>query len=154
MDKIYLAQHMFEQRRYDDCIAECTALLAANGLDQAAWFLKLRALTERDLLDDTDLEPEGVAELLLDENALTGAQAARPGTSLQRPLTTAQNLRPMTGLQRPSTAFARPGTTLVVNNPFLLWQITISNSGLCCTFSMLFDAIRVRLGNDLSNVVG
>lgn len=36
---------------------------------QAVWYLKCRALTLQDALDDTELEEEGVAELLLDDNA-------------------------------------------------------------------------------------
>ncbi|KMS94104.1 hypothetical protein BVRB_024760, partial [Beta vulgaris subsp. vulgaris] len=110
IDEIYLAQHLFEQRRFQECMDRCGKLLQANSLDQAAWFLKLRAITERDLIDDSDLEPEGIAEMLLDENALAG-DSARPGTSLQRPLTAAQGLRPMTGMQRLNTGFARPTTT-------------------------------------------
>lgn len=42
---------------------------------QAVWFLKTRALTEKMWVDDTELEEEGVAEVLLDDNAM--AQAPR-----------------------------------------------------------------------------
>ena len=37
---------------------------------QAVWFLKCRALTLRDWIDDTEMEEEGVGDLLLDENAV------------------------------------------------------------------------------------
>lgn len=42
---------------------------------QAVWYLKTRALTEKNWVDDTEMEEEGVAELLLDDNAT--AQAPR-----------------------------------------------------------------------------
>lgn len=110
LDLIFRAQLLFEQRHFQKCIDLCGQLLQTNSLDQAAWFLKLRAITERDFVDDSDLEPEGIAEILLDENSLA-TESARPGTSLQRPLTTTQGLRPMTGMLRLNTGFARPTTT-------------------------------------------
>eukprot|EP00735_Rhodelphis_limneticus_P006543 TRINITY_DN18959_c0_g1::TRINITY_DN18959_c0_g1_i1::g.21714::m.21714 TRINITY_DN18959_c0_g1::TRINITY_DN18959_c0_g1_i1::g.21714 ORF type:complete len:529 (+),score=65.76,sp/Q8VD72/TTC8_MOUSE/54.63/0.0,TPR_11/PF13414.1/72,TPR_11/PF13414.1/0.12,TPR_11/PF13414.1/0.00022,TPR_11/PF13414.1/0.012,TPR_11/PF13414.1/3.2e-07,TPR_11/PF13414.1/1.5e-09,TPR_11/PF13414.1/5e-05,TPR_11/PF13414.1/7.4,TPR_2/PF07719.12/1.4e+02,TPR_2/PF07719.12/5.4e+02,TPR_2/PF07719.12/4.4,TPR_2/PF07719.12/0.56,TPR_2/PF07719.12/0.87,TPR_ len=72
-------------------------------------------MTEQVWIDDTEMEEEGIAEVLLDDNAT--AQAPRPGTSLQRPLTSSQGtgssqgVRPMTGSGRPLTGFARPGTS-------------------------------------------
>eukprot|EP01006_Ploeotia_vitrea_P022084 TRINITY_DN54499_c0_g1_i1.p1 TRINITY_DN54499_c0_g1~~TRINITY_DN54499_c0_g1_i1.p1 ORF type:complete len:486 (-),score=258.48 TRINITY_DN54499_c0_g1_i1:42-1499(-) len=88
--------------------------------DTGAWFLKARAMTLKDFVDDTaDLEEEGVAELLMDDNAIS--KMPRPGTSMQRPLTQTkdagpsvasmrQSFRPMSGAGRPLTGFARPGT--------------------------------------------
>ena len=38
-------------------------------LVQAAWFLKTRALTEAIRIDETELEEEGLAEVMLDDNA-------------------------------------------------------------------------------------
>lgn len=52
---------------------------------QAVWYLKCRALTLKNWIDDTEIEEEGVAEMLMDDNAI--AQCPRPGTSLARPMT-------------------------------------------------------------------
>jgi tetratricopeptide repeat protein 8 len=52
---------------------------------QAVWYLKCRALTLKNWIDDTEIEEEGVAEVLMDDNAI--AQCPRPGTSLARPMT-------------------------------------------------------------------
>jgi hypothetical protein len=54
---------------------------------QGAWYLKARALSLKNWIDDTEIEEEGIAELLLDDNAV--ASVARPGTSLARPHTNA-----------------------------------------------------------------
>ncbi|KAK3248663.1 hypothetical protein CYMTET_41875, partial [Cymbomonas tetramitiformis] len=56
---------------------------------------------------------QGVAEVLLDDNAIS--QMPRPGTSLSRPLTQSAGqpnagVRPVTSSGRPLTGFARPGT--------------------------------------------
>ena len=40
---------------------------------QAVWFLKCRALTAKNWIDDTEMEEEGVAEMLLDDNAMASA---------------------------------------------------------------------------------
>jgi hypothetical protein len=57
-------------------------------LSQAVWYLKCRALTLKNWIDDTEIEEEGIADALLDEHQT--AQVARPGTSLARPMTGAQ----------------------------------------------------------------
>jgi len=44
-------------------------------LIQAAWSLKTRALTEMVYVDEIDMDEEGIAEMMLDENAI--AQVAR-----------------------------------------------------------------------------
>lgn len=44
-------------------------------LIQAAWSLKTRALTEMVYVDEIDMDQEGIAEMILDENAV--AQVAR-----------------------------------------------------------------------------
>lgn len=44
-------------------------------LIQAAWNLKTRALTEMVYVDEIDMDQEGIAEIILDENAI--AQVAR-----------------------------------------------------------------------------
>lgn len=42
---------------------------------QAAWSLKTRALTEMVYVDEIDVDQEGIAEMMLDENSI--AQVAR-----------------------------------------------------------------------------
>jgi len=116
MDFVWLAQSKLRRRKYDECIELCSDLLNKNPYDQAVWYLKCRALTLKNWIDDTELEEEGLAEELLDDNAI--AQMPRPGTSLSRPLTSAQNagmpnqgVRPMSSSGRPLTGFSRPGTS-------------------------------------------
>lgn len=83
LDPLFHATAKFRRRDFDACIAICDTLLAQNAYDQAVWFLKCRALTEKAYIDDTDMEEEGVGEVLLDDNAT--AQAPRPGTQRLRP---------------------------------------------------------------------
>eukprot|EP01083_Nonionella_stella_P197502 726073_1 len=116
IDPIFMVQRNLRLRKYDDCIEMCDKLLQTNPLDQAAWYLKVRALIGKDYIDDTELEEEGIADILMNEDAV--AKAPRPGTSLKRPMTGSggtnapnQGMRPMTGLNRPITGFARPGTS-------------------------------------------
>ena len=52
---------------------------------QAAWSLKTRALTEQVYVDEVENDEEGIAEMLMDDNAI--ANVARPGTSLKKPPT-------------------------------------------------------------------
>lgn len=54
-------------------------------LFQAAWSLKTRALTEQVYVDEVENDEEGIAEMLMDDNAI--ANVARPGTSLKKPPT-------------------------------------------------------------------
>jgi len=76
--------------------------------------LKLRALTKKQWIDDLEMDDEGAADILMDENAV--ASKPRPGTSLTRPLTKAEGggpsqiVRPMSVSGRPMSGFARPGT--------------------------------------------
>eukprot|EP00966_Prymnesium_polylepis_P215880 4998100-Prymnesium_polylepis.1 len=87
---------------------------------QAVWYLKCRALTMLHWVDDTDFEEEGVADMLLDENAT--AALPRPGTSLARPQTSSvmgapgQGMRPMSASGRPLSGYARPGTGSAPNS--------------------------------------
>ncbi len=71
------------RRRFDASIATCDTVLSKNPYDLAVWYMKCRALTNKLWLDDTEMEAEGVADILLDDNALQ--KNARPGTSLNRP---------------------------------------------------------------------
>ena len=112
VDPLFMAMHRLRQRRYEDCSDICTGLLRQNQYDQAVWYLKCRALTLSTYIDDTELEEEGAADLLMDENAM--AQAPRPGTSLSRPSESSSGIsasvRPVSSSGRPQTGFARPGT--------------------------------------------
>jgi len=75
------------------------------------WYIKTRALTADQYLDEAELEEEGVAELLLDDNAVNSMP--RPGTSLSNPKTgggTNQAVRPVSSSGRPMSGFSRPAT--------------------------------------------
>eukprot|EP00744_Colponema_vietnamica_P015647 GILI01021941.1.p1 GENE.GILI01021941.1~~GILI01021941.1.p1 ORF type:complete len:520 (-),score=157.53 GILI01021941.1:66-1583(-) len=131
MDPFLLALSRFRRRKFDDTVDICTHILDQNPYDQAVWFLKCRALTEKNFIDDLDVEEEGVADLLLDENAVHNT--ARPGTSLARPLTGGtssggpnQLVRPMTQSGRPVTGFARPGTSRPGTNGSLSVEAAMS----------------------------
>lgn len=50
---------------------------------QAAWTLKTRALTGQVYVDEVDVDEEGIAEMVMDDNTI--AQVSRPGTSLKQP---------------------------------------------------------------------
>ena len=114
LDPVWMAQRHFWRREFDECIAMCSELLAQNPYDQAVWYLKCRALTLQVWVDDTEFDEEGVADMLLDENAV--AALPRPGTSLSRPMTQAgvgvpgQGMRPVSASGRPLSGYARPGT--------------------------------------------
>ena len=112
-DRVFYAASKLRRREYADCVAICSEILERNPYDQAVWYLKCQALTAQAWIDDTEMEDEGAADMLLDQNAM--AEAPRPGTSLARPLGTAagapsMSVRPMTGSGRPVTGYARPGT--------------------------------------------
>eukprot|EP00192_Tetraselmis_astigmatica_P021235 CAMPEP_0117672890 /NCGR_PEP_ID=MMETSP0804-20121206/14166_1 /TAXON_ID=1074897 /ORGANISM="Tetraselmis astigmatica, Strain CCMP880" /LENGTH=278 /DNA_ID=CAMNT_0005481563 /DNA_START=185 /DNA_END=1021 /DNA_ORIENTATION=+ len=114
LNPAWLAQSRLRRRKHDECIDLCTELLEKNAYDQAAWYLKVRALTLKNWIDDTEMEEEGVAEILLDDDAV--ASVARPGTSLARPLSSSsggpsQAVRPMSSSGRPLTGMQRPGTS-------------------------------------------
>jgi tetratricopeptide repeat protein 8 len=116
VDPVWLAQSKLRRRKYDECIDICTRILDENPLDKAVWFLKCRALTLRDWIDDADMEEEGIGDLILDDNAT--ADAPRPGTSLKSAASGRgggsgpdQSVRPMSSSGRPLTGFARPSTS-------------------------------------------
>ena len=56
LDPLFHATAKFRRRDFDGCIALCDSLLAQNAYDQAVWFLKCRALTEKAYIDDMDME--------------------------------------------------------------------------------------------------
>merc|ERR1719486_569463 len=109
MDPLWLAQSKLRRRRFDDCIAICTDILVKNPYDKAAWFIKTRAITENDFIDDCEMEEETLGDLMVNEEAM--ASLPRPGTSLNAPSTAsgrpasglAMGMRPMSGLNRPIT---------------------------------------------------
>ena len=81
------------------------------------WTIKAAALSQQAYVDDTELEEEGIAEILLDDNAMQ--KTPRPGTSLRQGTASAASaagsdisasVRPMTGGGRPLSGFVRPGT--------------------------------------------
>jgi len=85
-------------------------MLDRNSMDQAAWLLKCRALTKQSWVDDLEIEEEGIADILMDDNAMQAAP--RPGTSFARPLTSgganggiSQGVRPVSSSGRPMTGF-------------------------------------------------
>ena len=47
--------------------------------------MKTRALTEQVYVDEVDVDEEGIAEMMMDDNSI--AQVARPGTSFKKPET-------------------------------------------------------------------
>lgn len=64
----------------------------------------MRCLTQQVYIDDLEADEEGIAELLMDENAV--AQVARPGTSLKTGIDTSKanlSIRPVTQSGRPIT---------------------------------------------------
>ncbi|KAJ7404709.1 Tetratricopeptide repeat protein 8 [Willisornis vidua] len=146
LEPLFQAWSYFRRRKFRECADLCSQLLerppGEQGLDseytpfQAAWSLKTRALTEMVYVDEIDMDQEGIAEMILDENAI--AQVARPGTSLKLPgtsqgggpspavrynclnslsINTSQHkdimlniFRPVTQSGRPITGFVRPST--------------------------------------------
>ena len=120
----------YRRRQYDKCSAACTELLQIQPRDQAAVFFKCRSLSARNWTDDTELEDEGLADLMLDDNAVDSMPryeecalpkllvltSHRPGTSVMRPATAAtvnaadQCVRPVSTFGRPLTGFAKPGS--------------------------------------------
>ncbi len=65
MDQFFLATSRYNRQKYDSCIELCDKLLEKNSQDQAAWFLKCRALTKKMYIDDLEIEEEGVADMLM-----------------------------------------------------------------------------------------
>lgn len=81
MDLLYQALSQYRRRQYDKCVDICTAILDKQPLDQAAWCLKIKALTQRVYVDDLESEDTfGTGEESFDENVV--ATAPRVGTSM------------------------------------------------------------------------
>lgn len=115
VDHAILALSRYRRRRYDQAIESCDILLNKNYKDQAIWYIKTKSLIAKNWIDDTEMEDEGIAEILLDEVGI--ANAPRPGTSFKRPVTgdntrrlASRGMRPTTREGRPLTGFLRPGS--------------------------------------------
>ncbi|XP_066260935.1 tetratricopeptide repeat protein 8 isoform X2 [Euwallacea similis] len=112
MDPMYLALSLFRRRCYDKCIDVCSSILDKQPLDQAAWCLKMRALTQRVYVDDLESEETAIQDDFLDGNVV--ATAPRPGTSLRTSGTAAPTkslgARPRTSTGRPISGVMRAGT--------------------------------------------
>ena len=115
LDPVFYALSRFRRRKFQDCVSICTNLLNENPRDLAVWSIKTRALSALNYIDDTEMEEEGIGDLLLDDNAT--AAAPRPGTSFTRPVSTGSgtgpdaSVRPVSSSGRPMTGFARPGSS-------------------------------------------
>lgn len=73
----------------------------------------MRCLTEQVYIDDLEADEEGIAEMMMEDNAI--AQVARPGTSLktasmEKNQSVNQSVRPVTQSGRLLTGVVRPGT--------------------------------------------
>ena len=127
MDPVFYAMNRLRRGAHAEATTICSSLLEQNPRDVAVFFLKTRALAAASYVDDTEMEEEGVGDLLMDDNAM--AAAPRPGTSLARPAAdrggagggvdaairpVSSSGRPMTGFARPGSAAARPGTGAAV----------------------------------------
>uniref|UniRef100_A0A8C5WMZ3 Uncharacterized protein n=1 Tax=Laticauda laticaudata TaxID=8630 RepID=A0A8C5WMZ3_LATLA len=75
MDPLLHALSYFRRRKFQLCSDLCSQVLEKEPGDQAAWCLKMRALTEMVYVDEIEVDQEGIAEMMLDENAI--AQVAR-----------------------------------------------------------------------------
>lgn len=80
MDSMYLALSLYRRRRYDKCIDICTSILDKQPLDQAAWCLKMKAMTQRVYVDDLESEELPESDILEDNSIAT---APRLGTSMK-----------------------------------------------------------------------
>lgn len=70
MDNLWLAMSKLRRGKLTECISLCDEILERNPNDQAAWYVKCKAVTKQNYIDDIELDEEGVAEMLLDENAI------------------------------------------------------------------------------------
>uniref|UniRef100_A0A914KLS8 Tetratricopeptide repeat protein 8 n=2 Tax=Meloidogyne TaxID=189290 RepID=A0A914KLS8_MELIC len=116
LDPLCLALFYFRINRIEDAHKECTRLLEKNSLDQAAWSLKLSCFAEEVYVDELENEEAGLADTFMDLGTAV-ATAARPGTSLFRPLTGTAGgpspaVRPRTASGRPLSGMQRPESRL------------------------------------------
>lgn len=70
MDPLWMAMSKLRRGKIDEAIALCDQMLSQNPKDQAAWLVKCKAVIKQNYIDDIELDEEGVAEMLMDENAV------------------------------------------------------------------------------------
>ena len=83
VNSFWYAMCKFRERNFEECANVCSTILDNTPNDQAVWLLKCRALTMASYLDESEIEDEGIGDILLDENATSNVP--RPGTSIQAP---------------------------------------------------------------------
>jgi tetratricopeptide repeat protein 8 len=115
------------------------------------WWIKCRALTNKNWIDEGELPEEGLGEMLLDDNST--AQVARPGTSFTRPESSAAGgpspaVRPTSTGGRPLSGFARPGSGLTRSGTGMSLEraMTSSRLGTAMTRPVTTSGRFVRLG--------
>lgn len=125
MDPFYTAVSLYRKRNLIQCAQVCTDILQENGQHQAAWILKVRALTQRVAYDDTEVL-ESLAEATSAENRWT--KTAPNGTSTVTSVKTAKRDKSTTSDNRPPTQ-SRPLSGVVrLNHCGLGGSHDISNS--------------------------
>ena len=109
LDPLYLASYYFRTHQLDACIASCDVCLDQNARDEAAWYLKCRAITRSCHISDLDIDDDAFEDTLLEENP-TNTMSSRAGTSLRntRESTQSKTRRAVTGEM---VGYERPGTT-------------------------------------------
>ena len=131
---MYLSLSRLRRRKFDGAIEVATELLSRNALDQQVWWIKCRALTNKNWIDDAELPEEGLGEMLLDDNST--AQIARPGTSFTRPESSStggpsQAVRPTSTGGRPLSGFARPGSGLSRGGTGMSLERAMTSRSIC-----------------------
>ena len=75
-----MALLLSRRRQFRECIDLCSKLLESNPNDQMMLYVKCNALLQSSwvVVDDTDLEEEGVVDLLLDLNRVAAMPRLHP----------------------------------------------------------------------------
>lgn len=102
----------YRRREYSMSSMFCTEMLKLKSDDQAAIFYRCRSLSALNWSDGSELEMEGLADLMLDDNTIS--TMPRPGTSLVRPTAHKicggldHNMWPSSDQGCPSSGFTKP----------------------------------------------
>lgn len=140
MDPFYTAMSLYRKRNFIQCAQVCSDILRDDGQHQAAWALKVRALTQRVAYDDTDVL-ESLAESTSIENQLT--KTAPPGTST---VIKTSRRDAVTGTNRPPTQ-SRPLSGVVrLNHSGLGGSHDVNNSQLTAKSRVQTSRLLSRLG--------
>ena len=111
-DLMFKALLKYRLKDYSKCQALCDQILQKNPQDLAAWSLKALLLSQMVYVDESEVEENGIAEVLLDETSMS--KVSRPGTSLNTASGSGSNIskgiRPTTQSGRPVSGFVRPGS--------------------------------------------